>query len=94
MIAEGAAGQPVPAMPTVIPRDSVFAPSVETPQLNAVSPDWTKTVIQAASLNLDFLQEVGARAAQILIATLQQHPVSPAESPEDPSDVPTPSNSG
>lgn len=51
-------------------------PAADRP-LNEVSVDWVRTVTQAASLDLGFLQDVGNRASQIVMATLQLRPVKP-----------------
>jgi hypothetical protein len=78
-------GDPAPAM--VMPADPALAPPPEESPLNEVSQDWVKTVVQAASLDLGFLQDTGARATQIVMAQLQKPPA------ED-SAVPTSVNSG
>lgn len=77
-------GNPFPATFYTTP------PPVEEPQQNLVTQDWVKTVIQAATLDLNFHQEVGTRASQIVLAASQQPPATPAT----PADVPPPQPSG
>lgn len=80
-------GVPVASMPVTIPQDPLIKSedlqqlhrSNEQPALNEVSTAWVKTVIQAASLDIGFLQETGAKATQIVMDTLQgaSPPVAP-----------------
>ena len=92
MIQHGTAPEPAPYM-TLNPAVT-SQPPAPVPELHQVSEDWVKTVVQAASLNADFLQKVGTEASQIVMAVIQQQPVEPPVDPKVPGDVPTSTDSG
>lgn len=78
MMATGAA--PAPFIPPATTPYQPMAAPLPSPTPGVVSHDWAKTVIQAATIDQSFKNEVGMRATQIVMAALNQP--SPAVQPD------------